>query len=99
MAHMSQMKSQAKGEDPLRQLLGVQRRRLVAGVLRHAEQEIYPQLTPGQREAFRAKFITMVDAYHDLMLDILGCSRSDQLVNVEAIELLRDIRDRLPRGA
>jgi hypothetical protein len=81
--------------DALRRLLVVQRRRLVAAVLNHAERELYPSLSGPQREAFRTKFISAVDAYHDLMLDILGSSQEDQVVNVEAMELLRDIRAQL----
>ncbi len=79
----------------MRRLLVTQRRRLVAAVLNHAEKEVYPHLSGPQREAFRTKFISAVDAYHDLMLDVLGSTQDDQVVNVDAIELLRDIRDPL----
>ena len=84
-------------DESLRKLLTSQRRRLVATVLGFAEREIYPDLTDEQQQAFRQKVLEAVQAYHDLMIDILGAAENDQqLINVEAIELLREIRERLP---
>ncbi len=82
-------------EDTLRRLLDVQRRRLVASIMSHAERELYPDLTPDQQKAFRSKVLSAVGSYHDVMLDILGTRDETELINLEAIELLRDVRDRL----
>lgn len=83
-------------DESLRKLLTSQRRRLVATVLGFAERELYPDLTEAQQHAFRAKVLEAVQAYHDVMTDILGAAENDQqLINVEAIELLREIRERV----
>lgn len=86
-------------EDSLRRLLGVQRKRLLASILGYAERELYADLTEQQQKAFRSKVLDAVAAYHDLMLDILGAAHDDQeLVNVEAMELLRDVRAQLGKA-
>ncbi len=86
-------------DESLRKLLGLQRRRLLATILGHAERELYPDLTEHQQGEFRAKVLEATQAYHDVMNDILGAADSDQqVINVEAIELLRQIRERMPEG-
>lgn len=83
-------------DDALRKLLVAQRKRLVASVLGHAERELYPRLSADQQKAFRSKVLGAVDAYHDLMLDVLGASEDPTtLLNAEAIALLRDVRAQL----
>ncbi len=82
-------------EDSLRRLLDTQRRRLTASIMNHAERELYPDLTVDQQKAFRHKVLTAIGSYHDVMLDILGTRDETELINLEAIELLRDVRDRL----
>ncbi len=82
-------------EDSLRRLAVSQRRRLVATILGYAEREIYPDLTEAQRTEFRQKVLEAVSAYHDLMLDILGTAQESELINVEAIELLKEIREKV----
>ncbi len=83
-------------EDRLRKLLVVQRRRLVGTILGFAERELYPQISKDQQQAFRAKVLTAVEGYHDLVMDIVGVAEDDNvIINAEALELLRDIREQL----
>lgn len=86
------------GADPLRRLLMVQRRRLVASFLGYAETSIYPQLTPEQQDDFRKEFLNAVAAYHELMLDIVQANDEEHvIINPDAMALLRDIRAQLAR--
>lgn len=89
------------GDEALRKLLVGQRRRLIASVLGHAERELYPDLSSEQAKAFRAKVLAAVDSYHDLMLDILGATDPDEMVNAAAMVLLAEVRVELEaaRGA
>jgi hypothetical protein len=84
--------------DDLRRLLNLQRRRLVGSLMGHAERELYPDLTEQQRKAYRDNTLASVDAYHEVMLDILGARDPNELVNAEAIDLLREVRDALARA-
>ncbi len=81
--------------DELRRLLGLQQKRLLAAVLGFAEREIYPDLTAEQRKAFRSSVIDAVGSYHGMMLDIVGSQDPNTLVNAEAIEMLREIREQV----
>ncbi len=82
--------------ESLRRLLETQRKRLLAAILGYAERELYPDLTEHQQRVFRGKVLDSVSAYHALMLDILGAANDGtELINVEAMELLRDVRDEL----
>lgn len=87
-------------EDGLRKLLVVQRRRLVGTILGYGERELYPHLSKDQQQGFRNKVLGAVESYHDLVMDIVGVSEDDTvLVNAEAMELLRDIREQVSREA
>lgn len=77
--------------DPVRELVGEQRKRLIASILQHAEREVYPSLTPEQRSAFRTKVLESVGVYHDLVLDVIKVSNRDTVMNEEAVTLLRQI--------
>lgn len=83
------------------ELLQAQRKRVVASILGHAEREVYPHLTPPQRQAFRLKVLSSIDVYHDLVMDLIKVyeGRDDSIVNEEALILLRNIHDGLKRGA
>jgi len=84
--------------DPLRRLLIVQRRRLVATFLGYAEANVYPLLSQEQADKFRTEFLDAVGAYHELMLDIVQANDDETvIINAEAMALLRDIRADLRR--
>ncbi len=86
--------------DDIRRLLVSQRRRLVGTILGFAERELYGDLTDEQKLGFRTKVLNAVDAYHELTLDIIGATNDpNEIINTEALELLRDIRDQLARDA
>lgn len=67
------------------------RKRLVASILGHAERTFYAQLTPEQREDFRAKVLTSADEFADLMRDMLKVVGEDVVVNARAVELIEAI--------
>jgi hypothetical protein len=73
----------------------------VASILGHAEREVYPHLTPLQRQAFRNKVLSSIDVYHDLVMDLIKVyeGRDDTIVNEEALKMIRDIHTELKRGA
>lgn len=50
-------------------LLAQHRSRLVGSIMQHAEREIYPSLTPAQRQAFRTKVLGSVGVFYDFTLD------------------------------
>jgi hypothetical protein len=85
--------------DILADLAGEQRARLVGSVLGHAEREVYPQLTPQQRKAFRDKVLACVGVYHDFVLDCLRAANKGSVVNEEAMRLLGDIHRQLTKDA
>ncbi len=83
-------------DDRMKRLLIEQRRRMVATILGHAEREVYAYLSPEEQRAFRKKVLDALDAYHCLMLDIVGASHDENtLIEAETLELLRDVRDEL----
>ena len=64
----------------VRNLLMEQRRRAVGSIMSHAERELFPSLTPKQRQEFRDKVLASVGVYHDTCLDILKASVDDGIV-------------------
>lgn len=76
----------------VRALAVEQRKRLVASLMEYAERNLYPSMTGDARRAYRDKVLASVGVYHDMMLDVLRASMSDDvLVNEEALGLLRSI--------
>lgn len=86
----------SEGIDP-RRLLGERRKRLVGSIMQFAERELYPGMSLKQQAAFRDKVMEAVGSYHDLMIDLMRSLAGDAVVNEQALSLLRDIHDRLPR--
>lgn len=78
-----------------RNFLKARRDRLLGTVLGYAEREVYHRLSPDEQDAFRSLVLSAVDQYHDAVLDLFK-SDSGDMVNEEAIELLRRIDRRLP---
>lgn len=85
--------------DPfVRNLCVEQRRRLVGGILTHAEKaEWWPLLTTEQRAAFRQKVLDSAGVYHDVMLDMLKAVPTDSLRNEQAYALLVDVHAAVAR--
>lgn len=82
------------------ELLQAQRKRVVAAILGHAEREVYPHLSRPQQAAFRAKVLTTIDVYHDLVMDLIKVyeGRDDSVINEEALNLLRQIHGAVSSG-
>jgi hypothetical protein len=80
-------------DSQLARLIGERRKRLVATILGHAEREFFTQLTPQQQRDFRAKTLTAIDDYADLMRDVLKISGDGVVLNSHALELLEALHD------
>jgi hypothetical protein len=80
-------------DDMVRGLVTEQRRRLVAGLMGHAEQEFFDVLTPAQRKAFRDKVLASVNAYHDFVLDVIKVSKDDHVRNEHAVTLIQQVHE------
>lgn len=79
--------------DHMTRLIGERRRRLVASILGHAEREFYGSLNPQQQRDFRAKVLSSVDEFADLMRDVLKIVSEDAVVNSHALDLLEALHD------
>lgn len=76
----------------VRNVLGEQRKRAMAGVLSYAESHIYPHVPERVQKEFRAKVIAVLSQYHDTCLDLLKASVDDGMAsNDEALRLLAKI--------
>lgn len=82
--------------DFVRNLLIEQRRRMVGGIMSHAEQSPWwSKMTPGEQRVFREKVLSSTGAYHDVVLDCVKAAVGDgAVINEEAITLIRDLHDR-----
>lgn len=77
--------------DPVVEIIGLQRRRLVGAILGHAEREFYPDLTEDQQKAFRAKVLGSVGSFSDFVIDVVHGTSQGSWVNDEVIELLAEV--------
>lgn len=74
---------------PVRDFLKNRRDRAVGSILGWSEREIFPSLTPAQREQLRRVVLDAANSYHDSVLDLVKAEdgvRNDHVV--EAIERL-----------
>jgi hypothetical protein len=85
--------------DFVRALLVEQRKRMVGGVLAHAEQSAWwPKLSKQEQLAFRDKVLSSTGVYHDVVLDCVKAAVGDgAVINEEALSLIRDLHDRQVR--
>lgn len=83
----------------VRTLLVEQRKRMVGGIMAHAENSAwYAKLTREERLAFREKVLASTGAYHDVVLDCLKAAVGDgAVVNEDAIRLIQSLHDRTAR--
>lgn len=80
----------------IERLLVEQRGRLVAGIMGHAEREVFPHLTDAQRKAFRKKVLESTGVFYDFCRDALRASSADAeqqgvVLNEDAMRLLGEI--------
>lgn len=80
-----------------RRLLVERRKRLVGSIMQFAERELYPGMSLKQQQQFRDKVMEAVGGYHDLMIDLVRSLAGDGIVNEDALRLIQEIHDRLPR--
>lgn len=80
----------------VRNLLTEQRRRLVGTLLGHIDRNIAPRLTAAEQKELREHTMRAVNAYHDVVLDIVKSSVSDGTVlNERALQLLVEMHARV----
>jgi len=63
------------------------RQRCVGGIMRHAEEQLYPKLTKVEQTALREKVLSSIGAYHDCVLDLLRASVDDGTLKVNEAAL------------
>jgi hypothetical protein len=82
--------------DFVRNLLIEQRKRMVGGIMAHAEQSgWWPKMSRSEQLAFRDKVLASTGAYHDVVLDCVKAAVGDgAVINEEAMGLIRDLHDR-----
>jgi hypothetical protein len=85
--------------DFVRALLIEQRKRMVGGVMSHAEgSSWWGKLTVDEQRAFRDKVLSSTGAYHDVVLDCVKAAVGNgAVINEEALNLIRDLHDRQMR--
>jgi hypothetical protein len=80
----------------VRNLLTESRKRLVGSLMSYVEQNVYPSLTPKQRDELRQKVLTSVGAYHDACLDIVKASVNDGVISNEyLLQAIYDMHDEI----
>lgn len=86
--------------DFVRNLLIEQRRRMVGGIMSHAEQSPWwSKMTVGEQRVFREKVLASTGAYHDVVLDCVKAAVGDgAVINEEALALIRSVHDKVVRG-
>ncbi len=73
----------------IRDFLKNRRDRALGTILGNAEKDVWPKLSPAEREAFRRIVVGAIDAYHDSVLDLVKAE--DGIRNDEVIDALRRI--------
>lgn len=85
----------------VRNVLIEQRKRMVAGLMKYVEENVYPKLTPQERKALRDKVLATVNPYHDACLDMVKASTAvddGTLINEEALRLMAELNRNLQRS-
>ena len=78
-------------------LLSEQRKRVVAGILGHAESAVWwPRLSAAEQQGLRSQVLSSVNAMHDVTLDLLKVATGDGgvLISEDAVRLIQDTYDR-----
>lgn len=80
----------------VRNLLTEQRRRLVGTLLGYLDRNVAARLSPAEQKELREHTLRAVNAYHDVVLDILKSSVSDGGVsNERALQLIVEMHERV----
>ena len=74
---------------PIRDFLKARRDRALGSILGFAERELWPSLTPQQRQAFRATTIDALNGYHDSVLDLVKAENGQVVRNDEVLAVLQ----------
>ena len=82
-------------DDLARQLLGSQRRRLVARLLGSVEREFDVTSAPPE---LRTEVMDAVGVYHDFVLDLVGARDDGVLRNEHAMRMLAEIHAEVARA-
>jgi hypothetical protein len=84
--------------DFARGLLIEQRRRMVGGIMAHAEQsQWWPDLDHDEQRAFRDKVLGSTGAYHDVALDCLKAAADGPFPTDQALTLIQSLHERAER--
>lgn len=77
----------------VKRLIIEKRKRVVATILGAAERDFLRtgKITREEYEGFRTTALLAIDAWHDLMLDILKISDEDMMRNEHAVDLLERV--------
>ena len=68
------------------------RKRMVAGIMNHCEKSAWwPRLRPEEQKALRSKILDSAGVFSDTCRDIVKVGVGNDLINDEAIQLLRDL--------
>lgn len=79
-------------DETVRALAIEQRKRLVGGVMSHAEKSSWwGRLTKDQQEDLRDKVLDSIGRYHDFMLDVIKVGHDDSIRNEHAIAMIEQI--------
>ena len=82
----------------IRNLLGRQRKRVVATILRHAETTFYDRLDEDERALFRTAVLNAVDQHHMACIDIVESSVNTGLtINEDAVRAIAAFNDNMAR--
>lgn len=80
---------------PIRDFLKARRDRALGSILGYAERELWPTLTPAQRQAFRAVTIDALNGYHDSILDLVKAEDGQVVRNNEVLAVLQRLERHL----
>ncbi len=82
----------APGPSVTMRIVAEQRKRLVASIMRGAEQSTWwRKLTPEEQGAFRDDTLTSINVFYELVRDIVKVSEDDGIRNDQAIQLINAV--------
>lgn len=71
-----------------------QRKRMVGSTMSYMENaDWWPVLQPEERKQLREHVLKSVNAYHDVVLDVLKAATPDVLVSDDAVRLLQAVHE------
>jgi hypothetical protein len=80
---------------PVRNFLKARRDRALGSIMGYAEREIFPRLSPAERQAFRSVVLDSLNSYHDTTLDLF--KSDDGVRNEEILSVLERIEQHFTR--